>query len=73
MRIHDHATIEDFYKMIQENPLVGCAFPSNNRVYKVELRFYDGNKPLVFVFESPQGYMEDQRKRRGVIELITGE
>ena len=71
MKIQENATIDDFYRIVQENPLVQNAFVGNNFVYKVELQFYDGNRPLRFIFETPQGVVTDQRKRRGTIELKT--
>ncbi len=71
MNLQENATIDDFYRIVQKHPLIQNAFLGNNCVYKVELQFYDGNRPLRFVFETPQGVKSDQRERRGTIELKT--
>ncbi len=58
---------EEFYDFVRRS------FEGNNQVYKVEAVFYDGQKPIRMVFDTPEGFIADQRLRAGTLEIKTDE
>lgn len=63
MIIKKEASVEEFYAHLRGG------FEGNNNVYKVEVTFYDGLTPMRIIFETPQGFVEDQKQRKGQLEL----
>jgi len=60
-------TFRDFEEYVRNS------YTGNNHVYKLEVqvKMYDGPKPLVLTFTSPEGFEQDQTRRRGTIERLT--
>lgn len=60
----ENVTFDKLYERIKRT------YEGNNHVSTVKVEFYDGTRPLTMVFKSPEGFCEDQRERKGTIELL---
>jgi hypothetical protein len=63
--LQTNATYRQFEEWIKNS------YHGNNHVYKIEVKMYDGPKPIVLSFTSEQGFNRDQATRKGTIDEIT--
>ena len=64
MKLATNVTIDEFLKTIQK------PYESNNHIYVVLAEFYDGSQSVRMLYHTPTGFYQDQKKRKGDIELI---
>lgn len=71
-RLYDNATMETMYELIRKT------YEGNNWVYGVKVEFLEQGKDssngrVKLIFRGGGGFREDQRERRGIVEIVTGE
>ena len=64
MKLATNVTIDEFFMIMRET------YEHNNYISTVKVEFYDGANRVKMAYITPPGFQQEQRQRKGNIELM---